>query len=501
MLAPWAGLTAFLASSVALGAESDGNGIEAAINNTIGPVTDAVSSFIFYSVNVAGEDLPLVVVWLMLASVIFTLYMGFINIRGFAQAIRVVRGDYQNPEHQGEVTHFQALSAALSGTVGVGNIAGVAVAIALGGPGAAFWIVIAGLFGMTTKMIECTLGVMYRKINPDGSVSGGPMYYLSRGFAELGWPRLGRALAVFAAVMCLGASINLFQVNQAYTQFSAVTGFDQAWVFGAVVAVLAGLVIIGGIKSIARVAARLVPVMCGIYLVASLGVIGANIDQVGHAISLIFWGAFSPEGVAGGFIGVLIVGMRRATFSNEAGVGSAAIVHSAVRTNEPVTEGFVALLEPFIDTVVVCSISALVIVISGAYQIDGLSGIELTSTAFATVFGWFPVVLMVVIMLFAYSTIVTWAYYGMKAWTYLVGESQLAEYTYKVAYCLILVVGAVLPMEKVVDFVDSMFFAMALPNVIGLYFLAPKVRREVRSYLARVKSGEIKSNRQAQNQE
>lgn len=498
-LAAALGLVAALAPSLARAA--DQNPIDARINELVGPVADAVSGFIFFSIDVNGAELPLIVLWLMIGAVVFTFYMGFINFRGFGQALRITRGLYRDPRHDGEISHFQALSAALSGTVGLGNIAGVAVAIAVGGPGAVFWMIVAGFLGMTTKFVECTLAVKYRRINPDGSVSGGPMYYLREGLAARGKPRLGRALATFFAVMCVGGSVSFFQVNQSFAQFSEVTGFTEGWVYGLVMAALVGIVIVGNIKSIARVTSRLVPAMCGLYLIAGLVIIAVNIAELPHALWLIVSTAFSPEGVGGGILGAMIVGMRRATYSSEAGVGSAPIAHSAVQTNEPVTEGLVSLLEPFIDTVVVSMITALVIIITGAYQSAGMAGMEgiaMTSRAFASVFSWFPAVLMVVVILFAYSTLVTWSYYGVKAWTYLVGETRGAEITYKLLFLCSIVIGAVLSMEKIVDFIDAMLFAMAVPNVLGLYIMMPEVRRDLASYLARVRSGEIKTTAELQ---
>ncbi len=474
------------------------------INETIGPFADAVVDFIFYAVPVAGADLPLVLVWLLVGAIVFTFYMGFINFRGFAQAIRIVRGDYSNPADSGEVSHFQALTAALSGTVGLGNIAGVAIAVSLGGPGATFWMILAGLLGMSAKFVECTLGVKYRVINDRGVVSGGPMFYLTKGLADRGMARFGKVLAVVFAVMCLGGSFgggNMFQVNQAFQQFESVTGGDSSflhghgWAFGLVMAIFVAVVIIGGIKSIARVTDKLVPFMCGVYVLAAFVVIFANLEAVPEAFGLIIHGAFSNDAVAGGFVGVLIQGFRRATFSNEAGIGSAPIAHAAVRTNEPITEGLVSLLEPFIDTVVVCTMTAVVIVLTGTYKIDGADGIALTSAAFESVISWFPYVLALAVILFAFSTMITWSYYGTKAWTYLVGDSKAADIGYKIVFCMFVVIGASLTLTKVTDFSDAMIFAMAFPNVIGLYIMAPEVKRDLASYLARVKSGEIRKFR------
>ncbi len=477
--------------------------LDETINAALSPISDFVAGIIFFSVPIAGVNFPLIVGWLIVAAAVFTFYFGFIQFRGFKHSLDVVRGRYDNPKDAGEVSRFQALTTALSATVGLGNIAGVAVAVSIGGAGATFWMILAGLMGMASKFTEVTLGVKYRKEKPDGTVSGGPMYYLSRGFAEIGKPGLGRFFAAFFAICCIGGAVgggNMFQANQAFQQVVNVTGgeasfmADKGWLFGLVLAGIVGMVIIGGIKSIARVTEKIVPLMAAIYLGAGLVIIVMNIDMVGWAFGQIITGAFSPEGVAGGAIGALIQGFRRAAFSNEAGIGSAPIAHSAVRTNEPVSQGYVALLEPFIDTVVICTMTALVIVISGQLATD-LTGVQLTSAAFATAFPWFPVVLAVAVVLFAFSTMIAWSYYGLKSWTYLFGENKSMENIYKLFFCLCVVAGSSMSLGPVIDFSDSMIFAMALPNVIGLYLLMPVVKREVASYWARIESGEIKRYR------
>lgn len=480
------------------------------INEALEPVTSAVESAVFFLIY---EDdsigVPFVLVWLIAGALFFTIFFRFINIRGFKTSINIVRGKYTDPNDKGEVSPFQALTAALSATVGLGNIAGVAIAISIGGPGATFWMIVAGLLGMSTKFVECTLGVKYRKINEDGSVSGGPMYYLSRGLGARGggWKTTGMILAGFFAIMCIGGSFgggNMFQINQATTQLIDITGgtesflYGKGWVFGLIMAVLVGVVIIGGIKSIARVTDKIVPAMCGIYVVAALIVIFGSIDQVGSAFSAIFNGAFTETAVTGGLVGVLIQGFKRAAFSNEAGVGSAAIAHSAVKTNEPVSEGLVALLEPFIDTVVVCTMTALVIIITGEYanfsgDTSTEAGIQLTSAAFSSVITWFPYVLTIAVLLFAFSTMVSWSYYGLKAWTYLFGHSKGAETSYKIIFCGFVVLGASMSLGSVTRFSDAMIFAMCFPNVFGLLVMSGEVRRDLKSYMARIKSGEIKA--------
>ncbi|OMH35319.1 sodium:alanine symporter family protein [Motiliproteus sp. MSK22-1] len=484
---------------------SASDGVDQAINEAIAPISNVIAGIVFYSVPVGDASLPLIVVWLVVAAIFFTVYFGFINVRGFSHSIKVVRGDFTNPRDKGEVSHFQALTAALSGTVGLGNIAGVAIAVSIGGPGATFWMIVGGLLGMSSKFVECTLGVKYRNINPDGSVSGGPMYYLSKGLAEQGKAGLGKFLAVFFAICCIGGAFgagNMFQANQAVQQVISVTGGDasffagQAWVLGLVMAVLVGIVIIGGIKSIGRVTERIVPFMAGIYVAAALVILFMNMEKIPEAFGLIFAGAFSAAGVTGGVIGCMIQGFKRASFSNEAGIGSAAIAHSAVKTNEPLSEGFVSLLEPFIDTVVICTMTALVIVITGAYANNaGLGGVALTSSAFESAISWFPYVLAVAVVLFAFSTMLSWSYYGTKAWTYLFGESKASDLTFKFIFCGFVVVGASMSLGPVIDFSDSMIFAMSIANIAGLYMLAPVVKRELSSYLARINSGEITNHR------
>ncbi|MDG1765286.1 MAG: alanine/glycine:cation symporter family protein [Flavobacteriales bacterium] len=457
-------------------------------------------------------EIPFVLIWLVVGAVFFTFFFRFINIRGFKHALDVVRGRFDDPNDSGEVSHFQALTAALSGTVGIGNIAGVAVAVSLGGAGATFWMIVAGLLGMSTKFVECTLGVKYRNVNADGSVSGGPMYYLSKGLAKRNLGKLGKVLAVLFAIACIGGSFgggNMVQINQATALLTEATGgmesvfYQRGWIFGVLMAAIVGVIIIGGIKSIARVTDKVVPFMVGIYVVAALVVLVMNFSEIPAAFGQIFSGAFNAEAMYGGLIGVLIQGFRRAAFSNEAGIGSASIAHSAAKTDEPISEGLVSLLEPFIDTVVICTMTALVIVISdyGSFtatevfineKAGDLDAIGLTSSAFAQSISWFPIVLTVAVILFALSTMISWSYYGLKAWTYVFGEGRTANISYKVIFCLFVVVGSAISANQVFDFGDAMIFAMCFPNVLGLYFLAPEIWGDLQSYMARVKSGEIK---------
>lgn len=487
--------------------------VDEKINAVMEPLTNVIMKVIFFEISFGGLSVPFVLIWLLAGAIFFTFYFKFINISGFRHALDVVRGRYDDPNDIGEVSHFQALTAALSGTVGVGNIAGVAFAVSLGGPGATFWMIVAGLLGMSSKFVECTLGTKYRQENSDGSVSGGPMYYLRDGLAKQGKAGLGKVLAVLFAIACIGGSFgggNMVQINQATKQLIEVTGGEEAsflagqsWIFGAIMAVLVGLIIIGGIKSIARVTDKVVPFMVGIYVLGALIVLGGNFTEIPAAFGLIISSAFSPEAAYGGLIGVLIVGFQRAAFSNEAGIGSASIAHSAAKTNEPVSEGIVALLEPFIDTVVICTMTALVIVISGYGEIGqetalglaqarDLQAIELTSSAFAQTMSWFPVVLSFAVILFALSTMISWSYYGLKSWTFLFGESKMADLSYKAIFCMFVILGSAISAQSVFDFGDAMIFAMCFPNVLGLYFLMGEVKQDVADYFKRIKSGEIK---------
>jgi len=502
-------LFAFLSGSSAFADEAPEN-LDARIDSILAPIADAVSSTIFYAVPVGDSQIRLIVVWLIIVAVGFTFYFRFINIWGVRHALSIVAGKYSDPSHPGEVSHFRALTAALSGTVGLGNIAGVAVAIALGGPGATFWMIVAGFFGMASKFAECTLGVKYRVVHEDGTVSGGAMYYLSRGLAEIGLPRLGRVLSTFFAVMCIGGAVgagNMFQANQAYQQFVNATGgeasflYNQGWLFGLILAVVVGLVIIGGIKSIANVTAKIVPLMGGVYLLAGLVIVAMNLGQVPDAVVAIVRGAFTPEAGFGGLIGVLMMGVQRAAFSNEAGIGSAPIAYASVQTAEPISVGFVSLLEPFIDTLIICTMTALVIVISGVYLekdiLDGnaLGGVLMTSAAFGRTIGWFPYVLALAVILFAFSTIITWSYYGLKCWTYLFGKTRKADQTFKLLFLAFTVIGSAMGLRAIIDFSDAMIFAMAFPNAIGLYLLSGKLRADLRSYRTRLKMGEIAPRR------
>ena len=469
-------------------------GIDAAINSALSPISNAIAGTVFHSISIAGADVKIIVLWLIAGAVFCTFYFNFINLTLFRHAIDLVRGKFDQPQAKGEVSHFQALSTAISGTVGLGNIAGVAVAVTIGGPGATFWMILAGFLGMSLKFCECTLGVKYRKINEDGSVSGGPMHYLSRGLEEKGMASFGKLLAIFFSICCIGGALgggNMFQANQSIQQFVAGTGgdasffADKGWLFGLILAIILGVVIIGGIKSIAKVTSKLVPFMAIIYLFAGLVIIIFNITDIPDAILRIISEAFAPTAVAGGALGALIIGFQRAAFSNEAGLGSAPIAHSAVKSDVPVTGGIVSLLGPFIDTIVICTVTALVIIISGAYDeqsVSGATGIALTSMAFEKTIPWFPYVLALAAILFAFSTMIAWSYYGLKSWTYLFGENALSENIFKVVFCAFVIIGSSISLGSVLDLSDSMIFLMAVANIIGIYILAGVVKKEIDDY-------------------
>jgi AGCS family alanine or glycine:cation symporter len=495
--------------------------IEERLNESFNPLVDALALVLLWDpfaacgmydpvvYNDAGEivlhpngqpvkqDCWLVVVLLIVAALWFTFYFGFINVRGFRHALDITRGRYAKPEDRGEVSQFQALTAALSGTLGLGNISLVAVAIAVGGPGATFWMIVAGLIGMSSKFIECTLGVKYRQIDANGEVSGGPMYYLSKGLALKNMKVLGKVLAVLFAIMCVGGTLgggNMIQANQAYAQVAQTMGADSisSLTFGIVMALGVGLVIMGGIKSIARVTDKIVPFMVAVYCLFSLIIIGANISHVGEAFAQIWNGAFHPDAMKGGFIGVMMMGFRRASFSNEAGIGSASIAHSASKTDRPVSEGLVSLLEPFIDTVIVCTMTALVLVFTGyAADPQGLTGSTLTNAAFTSIFPWFDWVLMFAIILFAYATMISWSYYGMKSWAYLFGDKNWIKQSFNIIFMICTVIGTVSGLGAVVDFSDMMILGMAFPNIIGLVILSREVKQDLNAYWSDLKSGKI----------
>ena len=462
-------------------------------------VVAPIEAVIFFDVAFWNPDItiPLVVLWLIVGATFFTVRFQFVNFRAFRHAIDCTKGRYTNPQAAGEISHFQALSAALSATVGLGNIAGVAFAVGIGGPGAIFWMIVAGFLGMSSKFAECALGQLYRVTRSDGHVSGGAMHYLRDGLAELGLARLGKILATVFALMCIGASFgggNMYQANQSFAQVAEVLPFmaskGGAVLFGLILASLVGVVIIGGVKRIGEVAAGLVPFMCILYIICGASLLSAHASSLGSALGTSVSEAFSWQAGAGGFFGALIQGFRRAAFSNEAGTGSAAIIHSAARTDEPVREGIVALLEPFIDTIIVCTITGLVIVVTGAHlQPDLEKGIAMTSWAFSTVFPWFPPVLSFIAVLFAFSTMISWSYYGEQCWVRLFGIHKTL--VYKGLFLLFVWLGAIFNASAVIGFGDAMILGMAFPNMVGVVLLSGRVKRELDTYLGKLKAGEL----------
>lgn len=515
--------------------------IGASIDQAFEKYTTPIVNIIMYPIEIAGKEMPIVIMILLLGAIFFTIYFKGVNLRYFKDSLKTAWGKYDDLDHyvpagndivvedgkvkhtvkltgevQGEVTHFQALTASLSATVGLGNIAGVAVAIAIGGPGATIWMIIAGFLGMASKFVECTLGVKYREVDENGKTYGGPMYYLSKGLEEMNLKGLGKVLAVFFAVMCIGASFgggNMFQSNQASAQLIQMTGWENpnaGLYLGLMMALVIGLVIIGGIKRIASFTEKVVPFMAIVYVLAGFVIIGINYDMIGFAIVQIWEGAVSPNAAFGGVVGVLIVGFQRAAFSNEAGVGSAAIAHSAVKTRYPASEGLTASLGPFVDTVIICTMTAIVIVISNAKHnlftygnLDAgsnvmlnatnepINGVDLTSVAFDSAIPYFSIVLTVAVVLFAISTAISWSYYGLQSWKYLFGKGKAQDITYKVLFLIFVVIGAASSLGAVIAFSDAMIFAMVFPNIIGLILLSPKVRKELTAYLNAIKIGRM----------
>lgn len=466
----------------------DNQSLAQQIDNAFAPISNAVNEVIFYSIDVFGVSLPLVVIWLISAAFILTVSLRFISVTGFGHALALVSGKrtHHLQNGSGEISHFQALSSALSGTVGLGNIASVPVAIAIGGPGAVFWMILAGFLGMSSKFAECALAVKYRRVEPDGRTIGGPMFYIEDVFRRRGMKTFGKAAAIFFAVMAMGGSISLLQVNQSYAQFSSVTGVNAPLAYGVILCSAVAFVILGGIRRIGFVSGILVPLMGAIYLGAGLVIIALNFEQVPGAFAKIFNGAFGLDAAGGGMVGALINGIKRATYSNEAGVGSSAIAHSAVKTSEPLTEGFVASLEPFIDTIIVCTITALVVIVTGAYEPylfhPPEHGIEITSAAFASAFSWFPYILLVASMLFAFTTLVSWSFYGAQAAAYVFGASKKVDVAFKLSLCAVLSLGAALSLSNIINFIDAMLFGMCIPNIIALYLLLPELKRDIADY-------------------
>jgi len=481
---------------------------------------------------------PIIVLILLIGAITFTFYFKFINIRGFKHSIEIIRGKYDNPNDPGQISHFQALTSALSATIGLGNIAGVAIAVARGGPGAVFWMMFIAIFSMSAKFVSASLAQMYRQVNSDGSISGGPMYYLDMGLKKQGMPGFGKFLGILYAIFIIGGAFgggNMFQANQSYELVATQVPLFAAnsWLYGCILASLVALVILGGIVRIGKATEKIVPGMVLIYVASSLWIILVNLERLPSVLSSIFTQAFTPEAFYGGLIGVLIIGIRRAVFSNEGGVGSAAIAHSAAKTDEPIREGLVAMIGPFIDTIVICFMTASVLLITiedndllqeynsakqevysttlilqSATDIDSKTaaettlqtaktrlkdaerGAEFTSTAFATVFPWFPIILSVVVFLFSYSTMISWYYYGDKGWHYLFGKSTIPIYQAIFLGCIIL--GSITKLGNVIDFSDMMILSCAVPNIIGAFFLLPEIKVGLYDYWSRYQNKEFK---------
>ena len=485
-----------------LAQDADQSWIQTAIANldsAFGSIVSAMASVLFAKL---GMGVPLIIWVLVLGGIYYSFYFGWLSLRGFRHSIDVIRGRYDDPNDPGEISHFQALTSALSATIGLGNIAGVAIAVSLGGPGAVFWMLLTALFGMSSKLASCTLAVMHRKIHPDGRISGGPMYYLEHGLANKGLKSLGRVFAILFAIFTIGGSLgggNMFQVNQTVEILSTVSPAvgDYNWAFGLLFALLVSLVIIGGIKRIGSVTSRIVPFMCLLYVAASLVIILSHIGDVPAMIATIFREAFSPQALYGGFLGVLVVGVKRAAFSNEAGLGSAAFAHAAAKTNEPAREGMVAMIGPFIDTIVICLMTALVCMITGVYTdpqfqaSEGfIVGAKMTSAAFDSFLPGARYVLAIGVMLFAYSTMISWSYYGERAWEYLFGSRF--NLIYRVIFVVFVVFGSVVTLKNVLDFTDMLILSMAFPNIIGGIILSPQIKACLQDYWGRLKSGEMK---------
>lgn len=470
--------------------------IDASIEKYFTPFSDKFSNFIFAPITIFGAEVPILIFLMIAISIFCTFYLRGICIWGFKHALFQIFHKKDTEGHKGEVSSFGALATALSGTIGLGNIAGVAIAISIGGPGAMFWMCFGAIFGMALKFCEVTLSLKYRKFNKDGSVSGGPMFYIEHGFAQKGYHKLGKTLAYIFALACLPGTVGggcMLQTNQAAEQFILITGgqnsffTNHTWVFGFLVAFIIALVIVGGIKSIARVTSKVVPIMCILYIFACIIIIITHFTQIPHAIYTIFHEAFFPNAIYGGIVGTIIIGLRRSIQSNEAGIGASPIAYAAVKTNEPASQGFVSMIEPFLDTVVVCSMTAFVIILTGEYlnYTNGITGVQLTSSAFASVMPFFPYILALVIILFAISTILSWAYYGQKAWTFLVGEGKKRIKLYQFVFCLFIIIGSTINIKSVIDFTDATYLVMATPNLIAIIVMIKEIKTELIGYCKR----------------
>lgn len=469
----------------------------------IAPISDTVASWIFFPVKIGSSEVPLIIFWILAAGIFFTIFFRGISVWGLKHAVDVVaKPSEKHSDGNGEVSSFQALATALSGTIGIGSIAGVAISISIGGPGAAFWIFAGALLGMSIKFVEASLAVKYRRFNLDGTVSGGPMHYIAHGLTRKKLRWLGQPLSAIFAVLCIGGGItggNMIQINQSAHQLVFITGGENSflhgytWVFGLIVAILIGMVVVGGIKSIAKVTTVLVPTMCLMYIVSGFIVIFANFANIPDAIALIIREAFHPTAVAGGVFGTIIIGLRRSVQSNEAGTGAAAIVYATAQTKEPISQGFVALLETFL-TGVLCLFTSFAIIFSGVLEnthIGQISGIELASNAFQSVIPFFPYVLSLIAIMFALSTLISWAYYGQKAWTFLLGEGKKRVLTFNIIYCIFIVIGSAMNVRSVIEITDAMMIAMCVPNIIALYILCPEIKNELKQYCKKYNVGKF----------
>lgn len=489
------GMVRFLTSILMvfmLSARAEASAISLFTEHYIAKCTDAIANFIFTPVSIFGAEVPIIILWILFAGIFFTVYFKGLPIWGFKQSVKVIAKAKKENGGDGEVSPFQALATALSGTIGMGSIAGVAIAISIGGPGAAFWIMVGAIFGMSLKFAEASAALIYRTFNSDGSVSGGPMHYIAHGLTKKKLRWLGQPLSVLFAIVFIGGALtggNLIQINQTTQLFASITGGENsffhshAWVMGTIIAVIVGMITIGGIKSIAKVTEKIVPFMCLLYVVGGLAVVAVNFSHIPHAYAIIFKQAFFPESVVGGIFGTIIIGLRRSVQTNEAGTGSAPIVYAAAKTNEPVEPGFVSLMEPLICALM-CLLTAFIVTVTGTYVCEPgkITGIEMVSDAFAQVLPFFPKVLTIVVMLFALSTLISWAYYGQKCWNFLVGEGKRRTIVFHIIYCLVVVIGSELNVKSVINIVDAMMLSTSVPNIIALYILAPEIKKHLKKY-------------------
>ena len=467
------------------------------VENYVGKITDAIAAFIFTPISIFGAQVPIIILWILFAGIFFTFYLRGIPIWGFKHSLKVISEAKKDNGGDGEVSAFQALSTALSGTIGMGSIAGVAIAISIGGPGATFWILVGAIFGMSLKFVEASAALIYRTFNLDGSVSGGPMHYIAHGLTKKKMRWLGQPLSVLFASVFIGAALsggNLIQINQTTKLLIDVTGGEtsflasHAWVMGVSVAIVVGLITIGGIKSIGRVTEKIVPFMCMLYVIGGIAVVAVNYQHIPHAFAVILKEAFFPQSVVGGIFGTIIIGLRRSVQTNEAGTGSAPIVYAATKTKDSVAPGFVSLIEPLICAMM-CILTAFIVTVTGTYQTEPgqITGIEMVSDAFAMVLPFFPKILTVVVMLFALSTIISWAYYGQKCWNFLFGEGFKRSLTFNIIYLIVIIIGSELNVKSVINIVDAMMISTSVPNIIALYILAPEIREELRLYCQKMK--------------